>query len=254
MWIVKLALSRPYTFAVMAVLIVVLGALSIVSMPTDIFPNIDIPVVSVIWNYSGMSPDDMEKRVVTSFERATTTTVNDVEHIESQSMPGYGVIRVFFHPTVKVELAVAQLSAIANSVTRVLPPGIFPPFVLRYNAATVPILQLALSSNSLSEQAIYDLANSQIRVPMATVQGASIPLPYGGRVRQIMVDLDTEAMQSRRLSAVDISTALSAQNLVLPAGTAKIGPMEYNVRLNASPETVAEMNRLPVKEVNGAMV
>lgn len=254
MWIVKLALSRPYTFAVMALLIVILGAVSIVSMPTDIFPNIDIPVVSVIWNYSGMSPDDMEKRIVTSFERGITTTVNDVEHIESQSMPGFGVIRVFFHPNVKVELAVAQLGAIANSITRVLPPGIFPPFVLRYNAATVPILQLALSSNSLSEQTIFDLANSQIRIGLATVQGASLPLPYGGRVRQVMVDLDTEAMQARRLSAVDISSALTAQNLVLPSGTAKIGPTEYNVRLNASPDTIAEMNRLPVKEVNGAMV
>jgi multidrug efflux pump subunit AcrB len=254
MWIVKLALSRPYTFAVMAALIVILGAVSIFSMPTDIFPNIDIPVVSVIWNYQGMSPDDMEKRVVTSFERAITTTVNDVEHIESQSMTGYGVIRCFFHPNVKVELAVAQLNAIASSITRVLPPGIFPPFILRYNAATVPILQLALSSRSLSEQAIYDLANSQIRIGLATVQGASLPLPYGGRVRQIMVDLDSEAMQARRLSAVDVSTALSAQNLTLPAGTAKIGPMEYNFRLNASPDTVAELNRMPVKEVNGAMV
>ncbi len=254
MWIVKLALSRPYTFAVMAMLIMILGGVSIVSMPTDIFPNIDIPVVSVIWNYNGMSPDDMEKRVLTSFERATTTTVNDIEHIESQSMASYGVVRIFFHPGVKVELAVAQLGAIANTITRVLPPGIFPPFVIRYNAATVPILQLALSSTSLSEQAIYDLANSQIRIGLANVQGASLPLPYGGRVRQIMVDLDTEAMQARRLSAVDVSSALSAQNLVLPSGTAKIGPSEYNVRLNASPETVAEINRLPIKEVNGAMV
>ncbi len=254
MWIVKLALSRPYTFAVMAMLIMILGGVSIVSMPTDIFPNIDIPVVSVIWNYNGMSPDDMEKRVLTSFERATTTTVNDVEHIESQSMASYGVVRVFFHPGVKVELAVAQLSAIANSITRVLPPGIFPPFVIRYNAATVPILQLALSSTSMSEQTIYDLANSQIRIGLANVQGASLPLPYGGRVRQIMVDLDTEAMQARRLSAVDVSTAMTAQNLILPSGTAKIGPSEYNVRLNASPETVAEINKLPIKEVNGAMV
>jgi multidrug efflux pump subunit AcrB len=254
MWIVKLALSRPYTFAVMAMLIMILGGVSIVSMPTDIFPNIDIPVVSVIWNYNGMSPDDMEKRVLTSFERATTTTVNDVEHIESQSMASYGVVRVFFHPGVKVELAVAQLSAIANSITRVLPPGIFPPFVIRYNAATVPILQLALSSTSMSEQTIYDLANSQIRIGLANVQGASLPLPYGGRVRQIMVDLDTEAMQARRLSAVDVSTAMTSQNLILPSGTAKIGTSEYNVRLNASPETVAEINKLPIKEVNGAMV
>ena len=254
MWIVKLALSRPYTFAVMAALIVILGAVSIKSMPTDIFPDIDIPVVSVIWSYAGMSPEDMEKRVVTSFERAITTTVNDVEHIESQSMPGYGVVRIFFHPIVKVELAVAQLSAIANSMTRVMPPGMFAPFILRYNAATVPILQLALSSKVLSEQAIYDLANSQIRIGLATVQGASVPLPYGGRSRQIMVDLDPGAMQARRLSAIDISTALSAQNLVLPSGTAKIGTNEYNIRLNASPETIAEMNRLPVKEVNGSMV
>ena len=213
MWIVKLALSRPYTFAVMAMLIMILGGVSIVSMPTDIFPNIDIPVVSVIWNYNGMSPDDMEKRVLTSFERASTTTVNDIEHIESQSMASYGVVRIFFHPGVKVELAVAQLSAIANSITRVLPPGIFPPFVIRYNAATVPILQLALSSTSMSEQAIYDLANSQIRIGLANVQGASLPLPYGGRVRQIMVDLDSEAMQARRLSAVDVSTAMTSQNL-----------------------------------------
>ena len=173
MWIVKLALSRPYTFAVMAALIVILGAVSIKSMPTDIFPELDIPVVSVIWSYGGMSPEDMEKRVVTSFERAITTTVNDVEHIESQSMPGYGVVRIFFHPIVKVELAVAQLSAIANSITRVMPPGMFAPFIIRYNAATVPILQLALSSKVLSEQAIYDLANSQIRIGLATVQGAS---------------------------------------------------------------------------------
>ncbi|WP_031498350.1 efflux RND transporter permease subunit [Bryobacter aggregatus] len=254
MWIVKLALSRPYTFAVMAVLIVILGAVSIVSMPTDIFPNIDIPVVSVIWNYNGMSPDDMEKRVVNSFERAITTTVNDVEHIESQSMASYGVIRVYFHPGVRIDLAVAQLTAISNSITRVLPPGIFPPFILRYNAATVPILQLALSSNSMSEQTIYDLANSQIRMGLATVQGASIPIPYGGRVRQIMVDLDPHAMQARRLSAVDISTAVNAQNLVLPSGTAKIGSSEFNVRLNASPELVHELNSIPVKDVNGAAV
>ena len=254
MWIVKLALSRPHTFAVMAALIVILGSVAILSMPTDIFPDIDIPVVSVIWSYNGMSPDDMEKRVITSFERAITTTVNDVEHIESQCMNGYGVTRVYFHPIVKVELAVAQLNAIAGSVIRVLPPGIFAPFILRYNAATVPILQLALSSRSMSEQQIYDLANSQIRIGLATVQGASVPIPYGGRVRQIMVDLDTEAMQARRLSAQDISNAINAQNLILPSGTAKIGPNEYNVRLNASPEVVSELNRIPVKEVSGAMV
>lgn len=254
MWIVKLALARPYTFAVMAVLIVILGMVSIVAMPTDIFPEIDIPVVSVIWAYSGMSPEDLEKRVATSFERAITTTVNDVEHIETQCIAGYSVTKVYFHPNVKVELAVAQLGAIANSITRVLPPGIFPPFVIRYNAATVPILQLALSSRSLSEQQIFDLANSQIRIGLANVQGASLPLPYGGRVRQIMVDLDTEAMQARRLSAGDVSTAINQQSVILPAGTAKIGPNEYNVRLNSTPQLVEELNRLPIKDFNGNLV
>ena len=254
MWIVKLALNRPYTFVVMSLLILILGGLSIYSMPTDIFPDIDIPVASMIWQYPGMSPDEIEKRILISSERAITTTVNDVEHIEGTAMTGYGLIRVYFHPTVKIDLAIAQLSAIGNSITRVLPPGIFPPFILRYNAASVPILQLALSSRTLNEQQVYDLANTQVRIGLATVQGAAIPLPYGGRNRQIMVDLDPQAMQARRLSAVDISNAISAQNLIIPAGSAKVGAKEYNVRLNASPEAVAQMNDLPVKQVNGAMV
>ncbi len=254
MWIVKLALNRPYTFVVMAMLIVILGALSIFFMPTDIFPEIDLPVASVIWTYNGMAPEDIEKRIVTSTERAITTTVNDVEHIESQSMPGYGVVRVYFHPTVKIDMAIAQLAAIMGSITRVLPPGIFPPFILRYNAASVPILQLALSSKTLNEQQVYDLANTQLRIGLATVQGASVPLPYGGKSRQIMVDLDPAAMQSRRLSAVDISSAINAQNLIIPAGSAKIGTREYNVKLNASPELVDQLNNLPVKTVNGATV
>lgn len=254
MWIVKLALNRPYTFVVMALLILILGGLSIFSMPTDIFPEIDLPVASVIWNYAGMSPEDIEKRIVTSTERAITTTVNDVEHIESQSMPGYGVIRVYFHPTVKIDLAIAQLTAITGSITRILPPGIFPPFILRYNAATVPILQLALSSKTLNEQQVYDLANTQLRIGLATVQGASLPLPYGGKARQVMVDLDPAAMQARRLSAVDISSAINAQNLIIPAGSAKIGTREYNVKLNASPELVGQLNNLPVRTTNGATV
>ena len=254
MWIVKLALNRPYTFVVMAMLIVIQGVLSIFSMPTDIFPEIDLPVASVIWNYAGMAPEDIEKRIVTSTERAITTTVNDVEHIESQSMPGYGVIRVYFHPTVKIDMAIAQLTAITGSITRVLPPGIFPPFILRYNAATVPILQLALSSKTLNEQQVYDLANTQLRIGLATVQGASVPLPYGGKTRQIMVDLDPAAMQARRLSAVDISAAINAQNLIIPAGSAKIGTREYNVKLNASPELVDQLNNLPVRSSNGATV
>jgi len=254
MWIVKLALNRPYTFVVMAMLIVILGTLSMFMMPTDIFPEIDLPVASVIWTYNGMAPEDIEKRIVTSTERAITTTVNDVEHIESQSMPGYGVVRVYFHPTVKIDMAIAQLAAITGSITRVLPPGIFPPFIIRYNAASVPILQLALSSKTLNEQQVYDLANTQLRIGLATVQGASVPLPYGGKSRQIMVDLDPAAMQSRRLSAIDISNAINAQNLIIPAGSAKIGTREYNVKLNASPELVDHLNNLPVKTANGATV
>jgi multidrug efflux pump subunit AcrB len=238
----------------MALLILILGGLSMFSMPTDIFPEIDLPVASVIWTYSGMAPEDIEKRIVTSTERAITTTVNDVEHIESQSMPGYGVVRVYFHPTVKIDMAIAQLAAITGSITRVLPPGIFPPFIIRYNAASVPILQLALSSKTLNEQQVYDLANTQLRIGLATVQGASVPLPYGGKSRQIMVDLDPAAMQSRRLSAVDISNAINAQNLIIPAGSAKIGTREYNVKLNASPELVDQLNNLPVKTANGATV
>ncbi|MCX6597892.1 MAG: efflux RND transporter permease subunit [Acidobacteria bacterium] len=254
MWIVKLALNRPYSFVVMSILIVVLGGLAIFSMPTDIFPNIDIPVASVIWSYNGMPPDEMAKRVVTSTERAMTTTVNDIERIESESLPGYGIIRVYFHPTVKIDLAIAQITAIAASITRILPPGITPPFVLRYNAATVPILQLALGSSTLSEQQIFDLGQNFLRTGLATVQGASIPLPYGGRSRTVMVDLDPKAMFARRLSAIDVSNAINAQNLIIPAGTIKAGPTEFNVKLNASPETVAELNNLPVKVVNGQMV
>lgn len=254
MWIVRLALNRPYSFVVMAILIVVLGAVAIVQMPTDIFPNIDIPVVSLIWNYTGMSPDEMAKRVVTSSERAITTTVNDVERIESESVAGYGVIRIYFHPNVRIDQAIAQITATGMSITRVLPPGIFPPFVLRYNAATVPILQLALGSNTLSEQQIFDLAQNFIRTGLATVQGAALPLPYGGKSRMIMVDLDPQALYARRLSAVDVSAAINAQNLIIPAGTIKTGLMEYNVRLNASPEVVDQINDMPIKQVGNAMV
>ena len=254
MWIVRLALRRPYTFVVMAALIVVLGIAACVTLPTDIFPNIDIPIVSVIWTYSGVSPDEMEKRITTVSERAMTTTVNDIEHIESQSYNGIAVIKVFFQPSVKVELAIAQITSIMQTITRILPPGIFPPGIVKYNASSVPILQLALSSKSLTEQQLYDLGLNFIRTQLATVQGASVPLPYGGKARQIMVDINPDALYANHLSATDISNAINDQNLIIPAGSAKVGDREYLVRLNSSPDTAAGLNDLPVKSSNGATV
>ncbi len=254
MWIVRLALRRPYTFVVMSALIVILGIAAIITMPTDIFPNIDIPVVSVIWSYNGVSPDEMEKRITTISERAMTTTVNDIEHIESQSYNGVSVIRLYFQPSARVELAISQVTSIVQTILRVLPPGIFPPAIVKYNASSVPILQLGLASKSLTEQELYDLGTNFIRTQLATVQGASIPLPYGGKQRQIMVDLDPQALYANHLSATDISNALSSQNLILPAGTAKVGDREYLVRLNASTQTALALNDLPVRSYNGATV
>jgi CzcA family heavy metal efflux pump len=254
MWIVRLALQRPYTFIVGALLVVIFGVLSLVRTPTDIFPEIDIPVVSVIWQYSGLPPEEMERRITTVSERAVTTTVNDVEHIESQSVSGITVIKVFFHPGAKIESAVAQLSAISQTVIRTMPPGAQPPFLLRYNASNVPVLQAALSSETLSEQELFDLGTNGIRTRLATVQGASVPQPYGGRARLINVDLDPQQLQARGISPLEVSNAVNAQNLVLPSGTAKIGDREYFVRMNGSPEAVAALNDLPIKVVNGAMV
>jgi multidrug efflux pump subunit AcrB len=238
----------------MSILIAILGVGAIVTMPVDIFPTIDIPVVNVIWAYTGVSPDEMEKRIVTISERAFTTTVNDIEHMESQSYNGVAVIKVFFQPKVKVELAIAQITAISQTILRVLPPGMFPPNVIKYNASSVPVLQLSINSKTLTEQELYDLGQNFIRTQLATVQGASIPLPYGGKARQIMVDLDPDALYAKRLSATDISNALSLQNLILPAGTAKVGDREYLVRVNSSPEVVQALNDLPVRSVNGTTV
>lgn len=238
----------------MSALILILGVAAIFVMPTDIFPNIDIPVITVIWSYNGVSPDEMEKRITTVSERAMTTTVNDIEHIESQSYNGVAVVRVFFQPTAKVELAISQVTSIVQTILRILPPGIFPPAIIKYNASSVPILQLGLSSKQLTEQELYDIGINFIRTQLATVQGASIPLPYGGKQRQIMVDLDPAALYANHLSATDISNALSQQNLILPAGTAKVGDREYLVRLNASTQTALELNDLPVRSVNGATV
>ncbi len=254
MWIVHLALRRPYTFVVFSVLVLILGGIASYVTPKDVFPNIDIPVVSVVWTYNGLMPDDMEKRVITVCERAMTTTVNDIEHIESESYTGVGIIRVFFQPRVKVELALSQITSIVQTILRVLPPGIFPPAIVKYDAASVPVLQLGLSGQGLTEQDLYDLGTNFIRTRLATVQGASIPLPWGGKTRQIMVDLDPNALYAKHLSGIDVSNALNAQNLILPAGTARVGSTEYLVRVNSSPTTISAMNNLPIRAANGAIV
>ncbi|MEJ6485052.1 efflux RND transporter permease subunit [Nostoc punctiforme UO1] len=254
MWIVKLALRRPYTFVITSILIFVLGVVTITRMATDIFPEINIPVVSVIWSYAGVSPEEMEQRIVTTSERSFTTTVNDIEHIESQSLNGVSVIKVFFQPGAKIEAAVAQLTSNTQTILRALPPGITPPLIIRYNASNVPILQLSVSSTSLSEQELYDNGNNFLRTQLATVQGASVPLPYGGKPRQIMVDIDPQALFAKGLSATDVTTAISAQNLILPGGNAKLADREYSVRLNSSPQVLDALNNLPIKQINGTVI
>ena len=254
MWIVRLALRRPYTFTVMALLIVILGVLSARKMAKDIFPSIDIPVVVVIWQYGGLTPEEMAKRIVTISERAMTTTVNDIEHMESQSFTGVGVIKVYFQPGTSIDAAVAQVTAISQTITHVLPPGGSPPLIIRFNASNVPILQLGLGSKTLSEQSLFDIGLNFLRVQLAVVQGASVPLPMGGKMREIMVDLDLKALQSKGLTPSDVNTALSVQNLTIPSGTAKIGDREYDVLLNSSPTVAAELGDIPIKVVNGAMV
>ena len=254
MWLVRIALRLPYTFVVAAILIVLLGTVSIQNMAKDVFPAIDIPVVSVIWSYNGVAPDDMEKRIAFISERAMTTTVNDIEHMESQSMFGLTVIKIFFHPGAKIEAAVAQLDSVNQTILRVLPPGIVPPFIIRYDATNVPVLQVGLSSDVLSEQELYDYTLNFMRQQLATVQGAQVPLPYGGKPRQVMVDIDQQALLAKGLSASDVTEAITAQNLILPAGNAKIGERDYNVRLNSSPELIAALNDVPIREINGAMV
>ena len=254
MWIVRLALRRPYTFIVMAILIGIMGALSIVTTPTDIFPYINIPMVGVIWTYNGMSPDDMAKRVLIVSERAMTTTVNGIEHIESTAYNGVGLIRVYMQPGTNVDLAVAQVTAVSQTLLRTMPPGIFPPLIVQTDASSVPILQLGLSSGTLTEQQLYDYGQNFVRTRLATIPGISVPLPYGGKVRSVMVDLDPDAMYGKGLSATDISNALNLQNLILPTGTAKVGTREYLIRLNSSPALVSAMNDMPIKTVNGAPV
>jgi len=252
MWIVRIALQRPYTFIVLALLISIIGPLTILQTATDIFPNIDIPVVSVVWNYTGLPPDEMANRIVANFERGVTTTVNDVEHMESQSLNGVSVVKIFFQPKVRVDMALSQVTAVSQTLLRQMPSGTTPPLVLSYNASSVPILQLALSSPTLSEQELFDLGNNVIRTQLATVQGASTPFPYGGKQRQVQVDLNQSEMQAHGISPTDVSAAIGAQNLILPAGTEKIGGYEYNIKLNASPAILDQLNDLPIKTVNGA--
>ncbi len=254
MWIVRLALHRPYTFIVLSLLLILITPLVLLRTPTDIFPNINIPVISVVWSYTGLAPQEMNDRIVSVFERSITTTVNDVEHIESQSLNGISVTKIFFHPGANIATANAQVTAIGQTQLRQLPPGITPPLVLNYNASTVPILQLGLSGQGLSEQQLNDFAANFIRTQLATVQGASIPAPYGGKVRQIMVDIDAAKLFARGLSPLDVVTAVNTQNVILPSGNVKIGDTEYNIVLNGSPRTVEEINDMPLKVVNGIVI
>lgn len=252
MWIVALALRRPYTFVVMAIVIIVLTPMTILRTPTDIFPDINIPVVSVVWFYTGMSPMDMANRIVANSERGITTTVNDIEHMESQSVYGLGVIKVFFRPGTNVQGAIAQITAISQTSVRSMPPGTTPPLIISYSASTTPIIQLGLSSKTLPEQQLFDLGQNFLRTFLATVPGAATPYPYGGKLRQIQVDLDLPKLQAYGLSPVDIVNAVNAQNIILPTGTMKLGPLEYDVEMNGTPETIAELNDLPVKTTNGS--
>src|SRR2546428_3369432 len=254
MWIVRLALRRPYTFVVMGLTILLLGVFAIVTTPTDIFPEIDIPVVSVIWNYEGLSTEEMAARITTFSEYTISSAVNDVRSIESQTYPGVAVIKIFFQPNVNVEGALAQVTALSQTILRRMPPGAVPPFVIQYNASSVPIIQLALGSKTLSEAQLYDYGIYRIRQQIAPIQGITLPLPYGGKPRQVMVDLDPQALLAKSISAADVSAAVNLQNLTLPSGTVKLGPREYRVSLNSSPDAVAALNELPVKVVNGATV
>ena len=252
--IVRIALSRPYTFIVAALLILLIGTLAALNMPVDIFPSINIPIIGVAWQYQGLPPDDMAGRINTPFERALTTTVNDIEHIEANSYTTFGIVKIFFHPSANIATANAQVTAISQTLLKQLPAGATPPLIVNYSASTVPIIQLALSGRGLTEQNLGDLGLNFVRPPLVTVQGAGIPFPFGGKTPQVMFDLDTAAMQSRGLTGQDVANALAAQNLITPAGTEKIGDIEYTVDLNSAPSKISELGDLPIKSVGGAMV
>src|SRR5215510_7180032 len=231
MWIVRLALRRPYTFVVMALVIILLTPVALQRTPTDIFPEINIPVISLVWTYTGLQPQEMEQRITSNVERGLTTLVNDIEHIESQSLQGIAVIKVFFQPNANVQTALAQTAAISQTFLRFLPQGTTPPLIIIYSASTVPVLQLGLTSDTLSEQQLFDFGNNFIRVQLATIQGAGTPFPFGGKQRLVSVDTDSAALQAHGLSAVDIVNAVGNQNLILPTGTAKLGSLEYTVEM-----------------------
>src|SRR5476651_2148151 len=252
--LVRIALKRPYTFVVLALLILIVGPLAAIRTPTDIFPEIRIPVIAVVWQYTGLSPDEMSGRVMLNFQRSLTTTVNDIEHIEGTSYTGVGIVKVFFQPGTNISIANAQVTAISQTVLKQMPPNITPPLILNFNASTVPIIQLALSAQGLTEQAVFDLAINTVRTPLVTVPGAAIPFPFGGKFRQIQIDLDPGAMQARGLSANDVANALAAQNLLTPAGTQKIGDFEYAINLNNAPNNFAELADLPIFAKDGAVV
>jgi len=254
MWIVQLALRRPYTFVVMSMLIVVLGVFSLTKMPTDMLPEVDIPVVAAVWQYGGLPPEEMEQRITGYYERLLTTTVNGIEHIESQSLYGVSVTKVFFHPGTKVEMANAQVTAVSQTALKFFPVGTTPPLIVNYSASNVPIIQGSIHSETLSEQQLYDLTSNFLRAGLATVQGVQMPFPYGGKQRQVMIDLDLPRLYALGLSPSDVNNALQAQNVILPSGTAKVGDKELLVRLNSTIDSVRDVATLPVKSVNGATV
>ena len=254
MWIVRLALRRPYTFAVLALLLLIIGPLSILNTPVDIFPNIDIPVVSIVWQYQGFSAEQMADRIVTITERALTTTVDNIDHIESNSLYGVAVVKIYFQPQVNLSMAIAQVTAISQTQLRQLPNGTTPPLIIDYNASSVPILQLGVSGTGLTEQQLNDYSLNFIRTQLVTIRGAAIPYPYGGKQRQVMVDLDLHALQGKGMSPSDVTNTIANQNLILPSGTMKVGTYEYEVETNSAPTTIEGLNDLPIRQVNGAMV
>src|ERR1700761_3779479 len=254
MWIVKVALNRPYTFIVLALLILLLSPIVILSTPTDIFPNNNIPVVAVAWTYTGLSPEEMEGRVTSVYERNLTTTVDNIEHIESTTVNGTAIVKIFLQPSASIDKANAQITAISQTILRQLPPGSLPPLIVNYNASTVPVLQLGISGKNLTESQLNDIAMNFLRPQLVTVPGASVPYPYGGKLRQIMVNLNQGRLQSKGLSPQDVLNALGNQYLILPGGTAKIGSFEYDVDMNVDPQGMQKLNALPIKTIGGATI